>query len=123
MRMIYLANVIVAGWIGVSSIFFPTYAARTIFSNTYSVSPVMQLTGALWLSIALLSIAGLFSPITFSPVLLIQLIYKFCWLLFVCAPAIQNNKPYPTGMAMFFVVWVLTLPFVIPWKYLFNDHN
>ncbi len=121
--MIYLANVIVAGWIGVSSIFFPTYAARTIFSNTYSVSPVMQLTGALWLSIALLSIAGLFSPITFSPVLLIQLIYKFCWLLFVCAPAIQNNKPYPTGMAMFFVVWVLTLPFVIPWKYLFNDHN
>lgn len=123
MRLIYLANIMVAGWIGISSLFFPSYAARAVFSDAYSVTPVIQLTGALWLSIAILSIFGFFYPIQFSAVLLLQLIYKSCWLLFVCLPAIQNNKPYPGGMAIFFVVWVLILPFVIPWKYLLSQHH
>lgn len=122
MKLVYLANIIVAGWIGISSLFFPSYAARTVFSGTYSVTPVIQLTGALWLSIAVLSLFGSFYPIQFSPVLLLQLIYKSCWLLFVCFPAIQNNQPYPGGMAVFFIVWVLILPFVIPWKYLMSQH-
>lgn len=122
MRFVYLANIIVAGWIGISALFFPSYAARTVFSNAYSVTPVIQLTGALWLSIAVLSVFGFLYPIQFSAVLLLQLIYKSCWLLFVCLPAIQNNKPYPRGMAVFFIVWVLMLPFVIPWKYLLSQH-
>ncbi|WP_353549441.1 hypothetical protein [Sediminibacterium sp. KACHI17] len=121
MRLIYLANIIVAGWIGISSLFFPSYAAKTIFSGAYPLTPSIQLTGALWLSIAVLSIFGLFYPLSFSAVLFLQLIYKSCWLLFVCLPAIQNNKPYPGGMAVFFIIWVLVLPFVIPWKYLLSN--
>jgi len=120
MRFVYLANIIVAGWIGISSILFPSYAAKTIFSSAYTVTPVIQLTGALWFAIAILSVFGLFYPIQFSSVLLLQLIYKSCWLLFVCLPAIQNNKPYPGGMAVFFIIWVLILPFVIPWKHLLS---
>ena len=123
MKIVYLANIIVAGWIGISSLFFPSYAAKTIFSDSYSVTPVIQLTGALWLSIAILSIFGLYYPIQFSSVLLLQLIYKSCWLLFVYLPAIQNNKPYPGGMAIFFIVWVFVLPFIIPWKSLFNHFH
>lgn len=120
MKLIYIANIIVAGWIGIASLLFPTYSAKTIFSGTYTSSPLIQLVGALWLSIALLSIAGLWHPITFSPVLLLQLIYKSSWLIFVCIPALQNNKPYPGGMALFFIIWIIVLPFVIPWKHLFN---
>jgi hypothetical protein len=45
----------------------------------------------------------------------VQLIYKTTWLLIVALHAIRNNKPYPTGMALFFLIWVLVLPFVIPW--------
>lgn len=123
MRFVYVANIIVAGWIGISSLFFPAYTARTVFSGAYSVTSVMQLTGAIWLSIAILSISGFFYPIQFSPVLLLQLIYKSSWLVFVCIPAIQNNKPYPGGMACCFVVWVLILPFVIPWKYLLSSSH
>lgn len=120
MKLIYVANIIVAGWIGIASLFFPTYSAKIIFAGTYTSSPLIQLVGALWLSIALLSIAGLWYPITFSPVLLLQLIYKSSWLIFVCVPALLNNKPYPGGMALFFIIWIIVLPFVIPWKYLFN---
>lgn len=121
MRFVYLANIIVAGWIGISALFFPAYAARTVFSDAYPSTPTMQLTGALWLAIAILSIFGFFYPIQFSPILLLQLIYKSCWLFFVCLPAIQNNQPYPGGMAVFFVVWVLILPFIIPWKSFLNS--
>ncbi|MBC8154142.1 MAG: hypothetical protein H7Z72_14660 [Bacteroidetes bacterium] len=55
-----------------------------------------------------------------SLVLLFQLIYKSTWLLFVALPALLTNQPFPRGMAVFFVIWVLMLPFVIPWSTLFS---
>ncbi|MFB0945476.1 MAG: hypothetical protein QMB24_04915 [Spirosomataceae bacterium] len=46
----------------------------------------------------------MWKPITFSPVLLLQLIYKGTWLLVVDLPALRNAKPYPNGMARFFLI-------------------
>ncbi|MCC7318243.1 MAG: hypothetical protein IT219_06885 [Bacteroidales bacterium] len=114
-KLVYLANIVVAGWIGTTSLFFPKTATSAIFQNAYPTTDLMKLVGCLWLAIAILSVLGLWKPMTFSPVLLLQLIYKGAWLLVVAYPAIKNNQPYPTGMAMFFIVWVLVLPFVIPW--------
>lgn len=54
-----------------------------------------------------------------SLVLVFQLIYKSAWLLFAALPAMMAAKPYPKGMAVFFVIWVAILPFVIPWKEIF----
>ncbi len=115
-KIVYTANIIVAGYIGIASIFSPKHAAATIFQNAYPSSDVIQLVGSLWLSIALLSVMGLCRPITFSPVLLIQLIYKGTWLMVVALPAIKKHQNYPTGMAIFFIIWVMILPFVIPWE-------
>jgi len=56
-----------------------------------------------------------------SVVLLFQLIYKASWLPAVALPAMLNGEPYPAGMARFFVVWVVVLPFVIPWGTLFSN--
>ncbi len=116
LRIIYILNIIVAGQIAYSAISNPKTAAITTFSNAYPPSEVIKLVGCLWLSIAILSILGLFKPITFSPVLLVQLIYKGTWLLLVAIPAMRSNLPYPKTMAMFFLAWVITLPFLIPWK-------
>ncbi|OAV44244.1 hypothetical protein [Lewinella sp. 4G2] len=118
--LIYAANILVAGWISITSLFFPRTALVTVFQNTVEYSETIRLVGALWGAIFLLSIAGLFFPQRMSVVLLFQLIYKGSWLLFVALPAFQNDLPYPKGMANFFVVWVLVLPFVIPWGYLFG---
>jgi hypothetical protein len=114
-KLIYIANIIVAGWIGITSLFFPKLSSATIFQNSYQTTDIIRLVGCLWLAIAILSVLGLWRPLTFSPVLLLQLIYKGSWLLVVAIPAIKNNQPYPSGMATFFFVWVLVLPFVIPW--------
>ena len=116
LKVIYVANVLVAGWIGITSLFAPKIAMSTIFSGAYQETELTKLVGALWLSIAILSVLGLWRPITFSPVLLLQLIYKGAWLLIVALPAIAKNNPYPKGMAIFFIIWVIVLPFVIPWK-------
>ena len=116
LKAIYMANIIVAGWISITSIFYVKVAAINIFESAYKPTDVIRLVGCLWLSIAILSVLGLWRPLTFSPVLLLQLIYKGTWLLVVAMPAIKNKEPYPTGMALFFLIWCLVLPFVIPWK-------
>jgi hypothetical protein len=114
-KLIYIANIIVAGWIGITSLFFPKLSSATIFQNLYQTTDIIRLVGCLWLAIAILSVLGIWRPLTFSPVLLLQLIYKGSWLLVVAIPAIKNNQAYPSGMATFFLAWVLVLPFVIPW--------
>ena len=116
LKIIYIANIIVAGWISISSLFYPKIAATTVFQNAYQPTEVIRLVGCLWLAIAVLSVLGLWKPISFSPILLVQLIYKGMWLLVVVLPALKNNQPFPTGMAVFFVVWVVVLPFIIPWN-------
>lgn len=116
LKIIYIANIIVAGWISTTSVFFPKHSAATVFQNAYHPTEVIRLVGCLWLAIAILSVLGLWKPITFSPILLVQLIYKGTWLVVVALPALKNNQPYPTGMALFFVIWCVVLPFVIPWS-------
>ena len=116
LKFVYAANILVAGWIGISSLFFPKNAVQSVFSGAYEVHPSVQLVGALWLSIALCSLLGLFRPLVFTPVLVIQLIYKSLWLLIVALPAVVQGQNFPKPMAIFFLIWVLVLPWVIPWK-------
>jgi hypothetical protein len=116
LKIIYIANIIVAGWISITSLLSPKKAAMTVLQNAYEPTEVIRLVGCLWLSIAVISALGLWRPISFSPILLVQLIYKGTWLLVVALPAIRNNQAYPSGMAAFFLLWVLVLPFVIPWS-------
>ncbi len=119
-KLVYIANIIVAGGISLSSLFSSQKAVSNVFTNAYSHSPLIQLVGSLWLAIALCSIGGLFFPEKFSLILLVQLIYKGTWLLVVALPAQLNQAPFPKSMAYFFIVWVLVLPFIIPWKVLFS---
>ena len=97
LTIIYLANVLVAGWISISCIFFPKMAVTTIFSGAYAYSESIRLVGALWGAIFVLSLLGLFYPEQMALVLLFQLIYKGAWLLMVLIPARLNRQPYPGG--------------------------
>ena len=118
-KIMYAANVILAGWVGISSFFFPKYAQSTVFENAFEYSESIRLVGALWTSILILSCIGLFLPEEMSLVLLFQLIYKGSWLLVVVLPALIIGSPFPKSMALFFLIWVIILPFVIPWKIIF----
>jgi hypothetical protein len=119
-KLVYIANIIVAGWISISSLFYPKTAQITVFEQNFAYSEAIRLVGALWFAIFILSILGLFFPEKMSLVLLFQLIYKSSWLIFAAFPAMLHQQPYPKGMAVVFLIWVLVLPFVIPWKTIFS---
>jgi len=119
MKSVYFANVLVAGWISISSLFFPKIEQQTVFQGMFEYSEAIRLMGALWWAIFLLSVLGLFYPRQMNLVFLFQLIYKGSWLIFAALPAMLNGEPYPKAMTAFFVLWVIVLPFVIPWKELF----
>lgn len=118
-KIIYVANIIVAGWISISSLFFPKRAQQTVFTNDFEYSESFRLVGALWFAIFILSVVGLFYPMQMILVLVFQLIYKSTWLIVGALPAMMNSRPYPKSMAMFFLIWVIVLPFVIPWREIF----
>ena len=119
-RIIYVLNIIVAGQIAFSALSNPSRTALTIFGGAYQTTEVIKLVGCLWLGIALLSVLGLWKPLAFAPVLLLQIIYKGTWLLVVVLPALRTGLPFPRTMAIYFVVWVLLLPLVIPWSEWWN---
>lgn len=121
LKLMYTANILLAGWISISSLFFPERAISTVFENNFAFSEAIRLVGALWWAIFILSILGLFFPMQMSLVLLFQLIYKSSWLIFAALPAYWSQQPYPKGMAMCFIIWVVILPFVIPWRHLFSS--
>ena len=109
----------VAGWISISCLFYPRKSVTTVFSNALAFSEAIRLVGALWAGIFILSVLGMFFPKKMVVVLLFQLIYKGLWLVVVAIPAVLLKKEYPEGMAIFFLIWCLLLPFVIPWKEIF----
>jgi len=78
--------------------------------------------GSLWTAILIGSVLGLFFPITMSALLLIQVIYKTLWLLVYAMPRMlkQRSKEVPRGIALTFLVIVVSYPWVIPWGQLFG---
>ena len=119
LKLIYMANILLAGWVGISSLFFPKMAVQQVFNHAFSYSEAIRLVGALWCAVLIISILGLAYPEEMSLILVFQLVYKGLWLVVVALLAIFQSTSYPKGMAGFFLIWVIILPFVIPWESLF----
>ena len=73
------------------------------------------LVGSLWFAIAVASAAGFLAPRFFLPVLVIQVIYKACWLLIFVVPwaRAQGWEAVPHGITIVFIGIVVTYPFFI----------
>lgn len=124
LRLVYTANILIAGSVGVSSLLTPGHAANSVWQGTtLPGDAAVRVTGALWTALALLSVLGLRNPGVMVPVLLVQLLYKGMWLLAVAVPAMARGegRTLPAGMAWVFLVWVAVLPFVIPFRELLAE--
>jgi len=78
------------------------------------------LVGSLWTAILVGSVLGLFAPLVYAPLLLMQVIYKSLWLAVFAIPRLAARRldEIPWGITVSFVVIVLTYPWVIPWSHL-----
>ena len=121
MRIVFAANIPVAGLAGLPLLLASAGSASRVLGGSVSVTPSLRIVGACWVAIAVVSIAGVFRPSPFAAVLLIQLLYKGGWLIAVALPAIARHRTedVPMHIAAFFLVWCAVLPFVIPWRTLF----
>lgn len=123
LRVIYIANVIVAGAVGTISLFFPKVARRRLFQEEEtSDSHATYITGSFWYAISIISFIAIFFPIKFSPILIIQVFYKGLFLIRRGIPKLIKRQFHKglIGLSSFFLVWVIILPIFIPWKYLFD---
>ncbi len=68
------------------------------------------------------SVIGLFHPVSMSPLLLIQVIYKSLWLVVFVVPLLVRGRSgdVPWGIAGTFLFIVLTYRWVIPWSSVFG---
>jgi hypothetical protein len=118
-RIAYIANILILVPIAIPTLFklFPTDQSR--FENSAGWRTIV---GSFWLAILIVSVLGIFSPLAFSGVLVVQLIYKFCWLLIYAIPRmIQGRRSeVPSGIALSFLIMVVIWPMIIPWHYLFS---
>lgn len=114
----YIANIAILLPIAISTLtrWFPTDQRAFAESEGWR-----KIAGSMWLAILLLSVCGIFYPLQFSAILVMQIIYKSTWLVSYMLPKIFKKQldQIPWGMSTTFILVVFVYPIFIPWSYLF----
>lgn len=120
----YIFNILVLIPIGLTTLLGSDEAAsRRVFQGKFPPSTgIRTILGSLWTAILIGSVIGLFHPVTMSPLLLIQVIYKSLWLIVFVLPLVARGRSnaVPWGVAGTFLLIVVTYPWVIPWGRVFG---
>ncbi len=119
----YIFNIIVLIPVGLLTLLGGERGGQLACQNKFPESEGFRtILGSLWTAILIGSVLGLFFPVTMSALLLIQVIYKSLWLLVFVMPRLLKGKisEVPSGIALVFLVIMLSYPWVIPWGQLFG---
>jgi len=124
LRLMYSLTIIFAGIIGLLMVVSPS-TANSLMSIPTENPMIFGLAGSLWLAIGLLSVLGLRSPLKFVPVLLLELIYKTVWIVFVVLPAVVNNSysSWTTPTVILFLAFIVGDIIAIPFWTLFEKEE
>ncbi len=126
LRIIYFSNILVAGTVAIMTLGFNSFATEHLFGDLATDSNSSYITGSFWTAITICSMLGLIFPYNFSPVLVIQIIYKSLYLFRKFLPdLISGNigERNTIGMSIFFFIWIIILPIFVPWRYLFRKNE
>lgn len=123
LKLQYLYSIFVAGAMGVGVTFFPKTTEK-LFGWKPQDELHSGIAGAAYLSFGLLSILGMKNPKKWAPILLLQMLYKSIWFIFVVGRLIRKNQldlasswTLLAGNATFVLGDLVALPF----GYLFNS--
>lgn len=122
----YIFNIIVLIPIGLLTLLGGEKGGQLACQSKFPESAGFRtILGSLWTAILIGSVMGLFFPITMSALLLIQVIYKTLWLFVYGMPRMLNQRSneVPWGIALTFLVIVVSYPCVIPWGQLFGTRE
>jgi hypothetical protein len=119
----YIFNILVLIPVGLTTLLGGAVGGRRVFQDKFPESAgIRTILGSLWTAILIGSVIGLFHPVSMSPLLLIQVIYKSLWLVVFVVPLLVRGQAnsVPWGIAGTFLFIVLSYPWVIPWARIFN---
>ena len=116
LQIAYAANLVILGPVLVSMFSDGGKKQIRAFQGQVENSDGLRLlVASLWSAIFLLSIAGLFEPKTFVPVLLLQVIYKSLYLVVYIAPTakVRGLRAIPQGLSLCFLLIVIIWPILV----------
>jgi hypothetical protein len=119
----YVLNILILTPVGLGMLLGGPEAQRRIFSGKYAESAGLRaLLGSLWTATLIVSVIGLFYPVSMSPLLLIQLIYKTLWWVVFVLPRMFSGRSQEVHWpsANLFLFMLLTYPWVMPWGRMFS---
>lgn len=124
LKGMYIFTIIHAGGSGLGIILIPSIV-RSIFGWPSQDPIVFGICGSVWVAFGLLSILGLRSPLKFSPVLLLQLIYKVVWFIGVLLPVLIAGEfqVYAIAYVVFFAIYIIGDLIAIPFSYVFAKQS
>ena len=112
LRVAYAANILIL--MPVCRAMLTERSGLAVFQGAVAESAGLRLlVFTLWLAMLLASVAGLFAPALFAPVLMIQIVYKTAWLALFVAPLVTKGQPAPIGVAATFAAIVLSYPVLL----------
>ncbi len=90
LRFMYLYTFLVAGGLGLAMVVVPD-VIRSSFALPAQDPINFGIVGSVYLAFGLVSLLGLRAPLTFAPVLLLQLTYKLIWWVAVILPLLVSG--------------------------------
>lgn len=122
----YVFNIAVLIPVGLLTLFGGSSGCRWAFQNKFPESEgIRTILGSIWTAILGMSVLGLFMPFAMTPLLVMQVIYKSLWLVVFVLPRVIGARGHevPWGMAITFLVIVVSYPLVIPWEFLISPRG
>jgi len=119
----YCFNILVLVPVGLLTLLGGVTGNRWVFQGKFPESTGLRtILGSLWTAILAGSCLGLYFPVSMSPLLLIQLVYKSLWLVVFVVPRwlTGRSREVPSGVTATFLAIVVSYPWVIPWTRLFG---
>ncbi len=124
LKGMYIYTIISAGGFGLGIILMPEFM-RSTFGWPIQDPIVLGITGSVYIASALVSILGLRSPLKFSPILLLQLIYKVIWFIGIIFPSLFASKfqNYAIVYVLVFTSYIIGDLIAIPFSYIFSKQT
>ena len=124
LKGMYIYTIISVGLLGLGMIIIPE-KIKSLLGWPVEEPIVFGIVGSIYLSMGLLSIFGLRSPLKFVSVLLLQLFYKSIWFVGVLLPLIVTNKfpSFAIPMTIIFSTYIIGDLIAIPFSYIFAKES
>jgi len=120
LKGMYIYTIVMSGLLGLGIIFIPE-VIKSRLPWPVEEPTAFGVVGSLYVTLGLLAILGLRSPLKFVPVLLMELIYKSIWIVGVCIPLVVTSQfpSYAIPMLILFVTFIIGDLIAIPFHYVF----